>query len=91
VIQIGLALFYVRVQHHDFAEMIIADVIDNNRGLGEKLLRTSIESACEKLRISGTQFWEDTDRGTANLYFSPDKSYIPLFLKRFNQKLVTLL
>ena len=87
--QIALALFYLRLNKPAFAEMIISDIIDNNSGLGEKLLQKAVESACQKLRISGEKFWEDTDRGNTNLYFSPDKEYIPLFLELFNKQLVS--
>ena len=34
-----------------------------------------------RLEISGPKFWEDTDRGNLNIYYTPYKNQIKSFLK----------
>jgi hypothetical protein len=84
VLQVGLALYYLREDKRPFAEMIVEDILDDYKVLG-KDLRKAVESPCNKLKIFTPDFWEDTDRGNQNLYYSPDKEQIEPFLALFDE------
>jgi hypothetical protein len=78
-LQIALALHYIRTGSETLSEMIIGDILDDFDVLGERLFRNSVDSACQFLRIATPKFWEDTDRGDGNIYYTPDKEYIEEF------------
>ena len=40
-----------------------------------------MEGLYNRIRFSGPTFWEDTDRGNTNIYFSPDSDKIDDFKK----------
>lgn len=81
-VQMGLALFYMKEWVDDFVLRIIHDVLDDLDALGEEVFRRVIEFSCFILSVSGPTFWEDTDRGNLNIYFTPEKDQIDLFKKR---------
>jgi len=72
-IQIGLALFYMSVGKKDFATAIAEDYLDDLAYFDEKTFKANANTQCFLLSIFGPQFWEDTDRGTLNIYFAPEK------------------
>ena len=78
-IQIGLALFYMSVGEKDFATAIAEDYLDDLAYFDEKTFKANANTQCFLLSIFGPQFWEDTDRGTLNIYFAPEKDQIDPF------------
>ena len=40
-----------------------------------------MEGLYNRIRFSGPTFWEDTDRGNTNIYYSPDSDKIDDFKK----------
>ncbi len=78
-IQIGLALFYLSVNKIEFATAIAEDYLDDLAYFDEKTFQTNANTQCFLLSIFGPQFWEDTDRGTLNIYFSPEKNQLDPF------------
>ena len=81
VLQIGLALHYIKINNTDFAETIVADVLDDLAYFDNKTYLTLMEGLYNRIRFSGPTFWEDTDRGNTNIYFSPDSDKIDDFKK----------
>jgi hypothetical protein len=79
ILQIGLGLYYLRVNRIDFAQRIVSDILDDLSVLGEAAFRRSIELACQRLRQAEQYFWEDTDRGNLNLYYTSDQDQIDNF------------
>ncbi|MBF0289845.1 MAG: hypothetical protein HQM14_18685 [SAR324 cluster bacterium] len=79
VLQMGLALFYAREGKDEFVMRIITDVLDDLDVLGESAFHRVIDSTCGRLQFSGPTFWEDTDRGNLNIYYTPDQSEIASF------------
>ncbi|MCS6812139.1 MAG: hypothetical protein NZ772_00970 [Cyanobacteria bacterium] len=79
ILQIGLGLYYLRVNRIDFVQRIVADILDDLSVLGESAFRRSIDLACQRLRQAEKNFWEDTDRGNLNLYYTPDQDQIDNF------------
>lgn len=78
-IQIGLALFYLSVNKGVFAEAIAEDYLDDLAYFDEKTFKANANTQCFLLSIFGPQFWEDTDRGTLNIYFAPEKDQLDPF------------
>lgn len=78
-IQIGLALFYLSVRENDFAKAIAEDYLDDLAYFDEKTFKANANTQCFLLSIFGPHFWEDTDRGTLNIYFAPEKDQIEPF------------
>ena len=78
-IQIGLALFYLSVEKNEFAKAIAEDYLDDLAYFDEKTFKANANTQCFLLSIFGPQFWEDTDRGTLNIYFAPEKEQIEPF------------
>ena len=78
-IQIGLALFYLSVGKKEYATAIAEDYLDDLAYFDEKTFKSNANTQCFLLSIFGPQFWEDTDRGTLNIYFAPEKEQLEPF------------
>ncbi len=76
ILQIGLALHYLKVGEQEFAEKIVLDSLEDLAYIDEQTYLLMLERLYERIRRSGKTFWEDTDRGNTNIYFSPDAEYI---------------
>lgn len=72
LIQMGLGLFYLNHRYPDFAQRIANDILEDADVLGLELFRQTVRYNCDRLRQAQPKFWEDTDRGNVNLYYSPD-------------------
>ena len=81
VLQFGLALFYLREGISDFVDRIAKDVLDDLEVLGEPTFYQVIEMTSNRLLFSGPTFWEDTDRGNLNIYYTSDQDQIEDFKK----------
>ncbi len=79
VLQFGLALFYLREGLPDFVDRIAKDILDDLEVLGEPTFYQVIEMTSNRLLYSGPTFWEDTDRGNLNIYFTSDQDQIEGF------------
>jgi hypothetical protein len=79
VLQMALGLFYLREGRDGFVMQIIKDILDDVEPLGEVLFRDVIEKTCKRLQFSGPTFWEDTDRGNGNIYYTADQAQIEPF------------
>lgn len=90
ILQVALALFYLSVDNKEFPEYIIDDILEDFQFIGKEL-EEAVKSTCNKLKIFGPTYWEDTDRGVENIYYTPDKDQIPEFLKMFERKYKLLL
>ena len=75
-IQYGLALFYLNEGDDDFVEMIAKDILDDLDYLGESTFYRVLGMTEGMMRFAGPTFWEDTDRGNVNIFFTPYKDQI---------------
>ena len=46
-----------------------------------------MEGLYNRIRFSGPTFWEDTDRGNTNIYYSPDSGLIDDFKKILSKQM----
>ena len=79
ILQMGLALFYLREGMNDFVQRIVKDVLDDLEALGEASFYQVIEASSNRLKFSGPSFWEDTDRGSLNIYYTSNQDYVDPF------------
>ncbi len=84
---IAMALYYLRVDKKSLVEAIIEDILEDHHYIGAEALGQDIIAICKRLESSSPTFWEDTDRGNSNLYFSEDKEFLPEFITMFNKHL----
>ena len=57
-------------------------------GLGFEFSGDTVEdSLYNRIKFSGPTFWEDTDRGNTNIYYSPDSDKIDDFKKMLSKQM----
>ncbi len=81
ILQMGLALYYMERGMDNFVNLIVDDIMDDFSHLGEELFRRVMERAYGRLRFAGPTFWEDTDRGSVNIYYTPYGERVEPFSK----------
>lgn len=86
ILQIGLALFYERNGEEKFVERIVGDVLDDLEVLGEINFGKVIEITSARLKFAGPTFWEDTDRGNLNIYYTPDQKLVDAFKAKLYER-----
>ena len=87
ILQIGLALHYIKIENFDFAETIVADVLDDLAYFDNQTYLNLMEGLYNRIKFSGPTFWEDTDRGNTNIYYSPDSDKIDDFKKMLSKQM----
>ena len=87
VLQIGLALHYIKIENFGFAETIVADVLDDLAYFDNQTYLNLMEGLYNRIKFSGPTFWEDTDRGNTNIYYSPDSDKIDDFKKMLSKQM----
>lgn len=79
-LQISLALFYLEVEQLDFVDLIILDFLDDRHILGPKVFEVNMDRICDRMKTTQPNYWEATDRGTKNLYFTEHAHQLPRFM-----------
>ena len=87
LLHIGLALFYLNQQEDEFALKIAKDTIQDMDLMGETLFNKTMSTIYARLKFSGPTFWEDTDRGNMNIYYTPYQDEMSSF-KKIQQELL---
>ena len=87
LLHIGLALFYLNQQEDEFALKIARDTIQDMDLMGETLFNKTMSTIYARLQFSGPTFWEDTDRGNLNIYYTPYQDEMSSF-KKIQQELL---
>ena len=89
-IQISLALYYLKVDEQQFVTQIVDDVLEDLQYVGKNDFLRTIENSFNRLENNTPFFWEDTDRGNTNLFFTPHAEMIEplktLILEKINSK-----
>ena len=81
LLHIGLALFYLNQKEDEFAEKIAKDTVQDKDLMGATLFNKTMTTIYARLQFSGPTFWEDTDRGNLNIYYTPYQDEISSFKK----------
>lgn len=86
-LQISLALYYLKNDEQSLAESIIIDILSDHEVMSKDKLNQEITNTCVRLDAQAKNFFEDTDRGNLNIYYSEDKDAIPVFKQLFDSML----
>lgn len=76
-LQAGLALFYIFQQDYELAAMVVDDISDDIVGVDPMKAAGMVDVICKRIESAEPTFWEDTDRGNNNIYYTPHKAQIP--------------
>ena len=68
-------------KEHEFTNMIANDTIQDLELFGDSLFTKTMKTIYTRLEFSGPKFWEDTDRGNLNIYYTPFQNQIKSFIK----------
>jgi len=82
-IKIGLILFYLEKKESEFVHQLIQDIQDDLRYFNQAEILRIVKKDCSFLISNQSTFWEYTDRGDKNIYFSPHKNQLSTFLYTF--------
>jgi hypothetical protein len=88
LIQVALCLFYLKNDEIEFHELTIDSMIHDMEGLGENEIMGVIATVCDKLEQTREDFWEETDQGRRNIYYSPDRKELPKFISHMSKKVL---
>ena len=75
-LQAGLALFYIYQQDYELAAMVVDDIADDIEGIDQMKAAGMVDVICKRIESAEPTFWEDTDRGNNNIYYTPHKLQI---------------
>ncbi len=84
-LQISLALYYLKYQQEDLARSIVTDILSDHESMSREALKVAIANTCHSLGTQQRNFFEDTDRGNMNIYYTEDKDAIPIFEELFDE------
>lgn len=79
LIQIALCLFYIRNGEHAFCDVLVESIVSEFKEVKLHEIRAWIAMDCYALTNEVEEFWEETDQGNHNIYYSSDKAEIPRF------------
>ena len=79
LLHIGLALHYLSQGDEARARLIAKDTLQDRQLLGEAVFLKNMKIIFARLKFSGPKFWEDTDRGNLNIYYSPHADLLDSF------------
>jgi len=87
IILLGLALYYCSEKKFDLADLIIDNSIEELGDISIDKKRKIFEETFIKLEQARMNFWEDTDRGTLNIYFSHETDLIAPLMEVIEERL----
>ncbi len=87
IILLALALYYCSEKKFDLAKIIIDNSIKELGDTSKEMKMKIFKETFEKLEQTRMSFWEDTDRGTFNIYFSHETDLIDPLLKFIEERL----
>jgi hypothetical protein len=74
-LQAGLALFYLKTKQTEMAGLVVEDIAKDLRKLEPARAVALIETITSRIETAVPTFWEDTDRGNNNIYYSTNKEF----------------
>jgi hypothetical protein len=89
ILQIALCLFYESNGEHSFGEGIIDAIIRNFGNLDKEETIDILNRDCERIQQEPEEFWEETDRGNANMFYSAHLDQMPVFKDKILSKIIT--
>jgi hypothetical protein len=90
LIQIALSLFYMKNDEVEFNDVIVDSMVRDMKGLDRNEVKQTTTELCNRLQEASEDFWEETDQGSENIYYSPDKGELPKFLSYISSKIESI-
>lgn len=87
LIQISLCLYYIKMDELQFSEKTIEYLVRDLTDLDAEEAKRAITTDCDRIREESEEFWEDTDQGNSNIFYSPHKDQLSKFHSYFLFKL----
>jgi hypothetical protein len=87
IIQVALCLFYLEHEEKQFTEITTDFMLKDLRNLHPEAAEKVINSLCDRIGEEAESFWEETDQGNRNIFYSPHKGRIPDLHKYLHSKL----
>lgn len=88
IIQIAICLFYQSVGEEAYCEYMMNTILRDIESLGSENPIEMVDRDCERLLQEPEQFWEDTNQGNKNMFYTPHKDQIPLFKGKIIAKII---
>ena len=85
LLHIGMALFFLENNEEEWARLIAKDTMQDYDLLGKETFHKTMNTIYARLQFSGPTFWEDTDRGNVNIYYTPHQNQINGFREIQNE------
>ncbi len=89
-LKIALILFYMDKGESVFVNQLVDDIIYSLRHFDRSEVFRVIKRDCSFLTSTKPTFWEYTDRGDKNIYFTPYKEHIKKFYKHFTNHYIRI-
>ncbi|MEX2233076.1 MAG: hypothetical protein WD824_13015 [Cyclobacteriaceae bacterium] len=86
LIQIALCLFYMSRQEYKLMELTVASILKDLRGLNKNQTTQILKQDCERIKEEREDFWEETDQGSRNIYYSQHKVELNAFHAYVSEK-----
>jgi hypothetical protein len=76
LLKINLALFYLSLDESIYVELILTSIKNSMKKTGVDDIQAELLSICDQIQKTEKEFWESTDRGNFNIYYSPYKEHL---------------
>lgn len=81
LLKVNLALYYISSGHNILVERILTDIRIDFDKVGIEDPKHHLFDICDQIQQTDREFWESTDRGNQNIYYSPFKGYMNEFIE----------
>jgi hypothetical protein len=76
LIMLNLGLYYIHCDHAIYVDLILTNIRNEMKRVGMDDPKTHMLKACDTIEKTDKEFWETTDRGNENIYYSPHKEHL---------------
>lgn len=90
IIQIGMGLYYLHHGIEPLAKKVVEDTLQDLELMTREQFDATLKTIYARLRFSGPNYWEDTDRGNLNIYYTPFQDSIDRFQELQNQSIACM-
>ncbi len=89
LIKLSLCLYYMSKDEFSFVDALLDSLVTDIKVPNGQVLVNEIEEDCNILKSESEAFWEETDQGNRNIYFTNHKDQIPRLLEHVESHLHT--
>lgn len=86
-VQINALLFLLAHNESDYFEALMRVFLSDLQHVGIDIFNEMVDTVINKVRESTQMYWEDSDRGRTNIFYSEHKDQLPYFLEHLRERL----